>query len=57
MKEERLTSKEVRSKLKIRSCDLMHLREQGVIRADKEGNAYLYNLKDVEKFEKRNKPS
>jgi len=45
-----LSSKEVRVKLKIRSCDLMHLREHGILRADKNGNAYIYNSEDVESY-------
>ncbi len=48
-----IKSKEVKDLLKIRSCDLMHLRESGVLRAEKKGNAYLYNLNDVEELEKK----
>ena len=47
---QKLSSKEVKEKLKIRSCELMHLREKGVLSADKKGNAYLYSLKDVEAY-------
>lgn len=48
-----LTSKEVRSKLKIRACDLMHLRENGVLRAIKKGNAYLYDESDVVDYQNK----
>lgn len=43
-----LRSSEVRSVLRITTCDLAHLREEGTIRAEKRGNAYLYSAKDVE---------
>jgi hypothetical protein len=49
-KDERwLSSPEVRKALKISTCDLAHLREQGVFRATKRGNAYLYAAADVAK--------
>lgn len=43
-----LKSKEVQKMLKIRACDLMHLREAGKIRFEKKGNAFLYNKEDVD---------
>lgn len=43
-----LTSVEVRKALKISTCDLAHLREEGGIRAEKRGNAYYYATQDVE---------
>ena len=43
-----LTSAEVRKSLRISTCDLAHLREEGRIRAEKRGNAYYYVAKDVE---------
>ena len=46
--EEWLTSVDVRKVLKISTCDLAHLREDGNIRAEKRGNAYYYAGKDVE---------
>ena len=46
--EEWLTSAEVRKALKISTCDLAHLREDGAIRAEKRGNAYYYAAKEVE---------
>lgn len=39
-----LTSKETREKLKVSSCDLMHLRENGKLEYIKKGNAYLYKI-------------
>lgn len=47
-KQEWLSSAEVRKALKISTCDLAHLREEGAIRAEKRGNAYCYAAKDVE---------
>ena len=46
--EEWLNSAEVRKVLKISTCDLAHLREDGNIRAEKRGNAFYYAGKDVE---------
>jgi len=43
-----LKSKEVQKVLKVRACDLMHLREAGKIRFEKKGNAFLYNKEDVD---------
>lgn len=45
-----LKSKQVQKKLKVRACDIMHLREEGKIRFEKKGNAYLYFEEDVEKL-------
>lgn len=42
-----MTSVEVRRALKISTCDLAHLREDGAIRAERRGNAYYYAAKDV----------
>jgi len=39
-----LSSKEIRAKLKISGCKLMHLREKGEIEFKKVGNAYFYKL-------------
>jgi len=52
MKEQKkfLKSKEVQKALKIRACEVMHLREDGKIRYEKKGNAYLYNKEDVKKL-------
>lgn len=50
-----LRSKEVQNKLKVRTCDIMHLREAGKIRYEKKGNAYLYFEEDVEKLKKEEK--
>lgn len=43
-----LKSKEVQKALKVRACDIMHLREAGKIRYEKKGNAYLYLKEDVD---------
>ena len=37
-----LGSKEIKKKLKITSCELMHLREGGKLKFIKKGNAYFY---------------
>lgn len=50
----KLTSKEAKSMLKISDCKLMHLRESGVLRAEKEGRRFMYTSEDVEKYLKLN---
>jgi hypothetical protein len=42
-----LKSKEVMKTLKIRACDVMHLREEGKLKFTKHGNAFLYNAESV----------
>lgn len=37
-----LTSAEVRRRLKISTCELAHLRNNGQLKFKKQGNAYLY---------------
>ena len=44
-----LTSQEARKRLRIASCELMHLRDAGQLRFKKQGNAFLYASKDVER--------
>lgn len=44
-----LTSKTVMKELKIRACDLAHMRADGKFIFVKKGNAYLYNLPSVRK--------
>jgi len=44
-----LSSGETRKKLRISSCELMHLREAGKLRFKKEGNAFLYSSQDAER--------
>jgi len=47
-----LKSGDVRKELNIDSCDLMHLRVNGELSFKKEGNAFLYARKDVERVKK-----
>lgn len=42
-----LNSKEVMKALKIRACDVMHLREAGKLKYTKQGNAFLYETESV----------
>lgn len=42
-----LKSKEVMKTLKIRACDVMHLREAGKLNFTKQGNAFLYSAESV----------
>lgn len=44
------SSIEVMKKLKISSCELMHLREAGKFEFKKRGNAYLYEKKSVDNY-------
>ena len=39
-----LSSKEIRTHLKISGCELMHLRERDELEFKKVGNAYYYKL-------------
>ena len=45
-----LTSKETKLTLKVSDCKLMHLREEGILRAEKEGRKYMYLEEDVMKY-------
>jgi len=47
-----LKSKEVMRTLKIRACDVMHLREAGKLKFTKQGNAFLYSAESVLKQKK-----
>ena len=47
-----LKSKEVMKTLKIRACDVMHLREAGKLKFTKQGNAFLYTSESVLKHRK-----
>lgn len=40
--------------LKISDCKLMHLRQDGVLRAEKKGNAFLYHEDDIKEYLKIN---
>ena len=48
--EKYLSTKQVKNFLKVRDCDVMHLREAGKIAHVKEGNAYLYSRADAVKL-------
>ena len=43
------TSEAAKAKLRVRSCDLKHVREAGALRFQKKGNAFLYAKEDVER--------
>jgi hypothetical protein len=45
-----ITSTEAKRLLKLSDCKLMHVREQGIIRAVKKGRSFLYNVNDIEKY-------
>jgi len=45
-----ISSKETKKKLKISSCDLMHLRVEGKVNYTKNGNAYFYSIEDIGKL-------
>ncbi len=40
------TSKETMKILKVKSCELMHLREEKKLKYIKKGNAYFYDVKE-----------
>lgn len=53
-KEKHLTSKEAKTTLKVRDCELMHLRTAGKLKYIKKGNAYMYleeSVKDLQNKE------
>jgi hypothetical protein len=45
-----IRSAEARKMIKVGTCDLAHLRQDGKIRYTKEGNSYLYSLVDLKKL-------
>ena len=50
-----LNSKETKKKLKISSCDLMHMRVAGKLRYEKLGNAFWYDKSDIEQVKQKRK--
>ena len=50
-----LKSKEAQKELKIRACDIMHLRQNGRLRFERKGNAFLYYAEDIEDIKKNDK--
>ena len=42
-----LSSVEARKKLRISSCELMHVRVAGQLQFKKQGNAYIYAARDL----------
>jgi hypothetical protein len=46
-------SQEVRKELKISDCKLMHLREEGILRSVKKGNAFFYHEDDVNQYKEQ----
>ena len=44
------TSKEVKSALKIKDCDLAHIRNSGNLQFTKKGNSYLYLMESIDKY-------
>ncbi len=47
-----LSSVEVRRRLRISGCELMHLRESGALIAERHGRAFLYREDGVEMVKK-----
>ena len=45
-----LSSKEVKKQINIKGCDLMHMREAGILEFEKKGNAYFYKKESIEKI-------
>ena len=45
-------STETKKLLKVSDCKLMHLREEGILRAVKKGNAFLYHEDDIKEYRK-----
>jgi hypothetical protein len=51
-----LSSSQARKRLRVSSCELMHLREAGQLRFKKQGNAFLYAQDDVKHIEQESAP-
>lgn len=47
-----LKSKEIMKILKIRACDVMHMREAGKLNYTKKGNAFFYSVESILKNNK-----
>ena len=45
-----MTSSEVKMLLKISDCKLMHLREAGVLKAQKVGRSFLYSKDSIDQY-------
>jgi hypothetical protein len=46
------SSKEVKKILKIKDCDLAHIRNSGKLLFTKKGNAFMYSKESVDDFDK-----
>ena len=51
-----ITSTEAKQLLKLSDCKLMHIREQGIIRAIRKGRSFLYHIIDIEKYNALKQP-
>ncbi|WP_298754859.1 MerR family transcriptional regulator [uncultured Psychroserpens sp.] len=52
-KEKKLvSSKEAKKMANLKSCDLMHYRQQGKLDFEKRGNAFFYSEESVKKLKK-----
>ncbi len=45
-------SSQAKRELKVSDCKLMHLREKGVLRSIKKGNAFYYHEDDIKIYKK-----
>ena len=45
-----LSSKETQKNAAIKSCDLMHYRQQGKLEFEKRGNAFFYSEESINKI-------
>jgi hypothetical protein len=52
IKHDFFSSKEVKSALKIKDCDLAHIRNAGKLLFTKKGNAFMYSKESVDDFDK-----
>jgi hypothetical protein len=50
-----LTSKEAKKELKIKDCDLAHIRISGKLKYTKKGNAFLYLKDSIDEYKASNK--
>ncbi len=56
-KKDHYTSKEAKKVLKVSDCKLMHLREEGRIKAVKKGRSFLYDTEAIKKYKEKSSES
>lgn len=50
-----LTSQEAKKELKVKDCDLAHIRNTGKLKFIKKGNAFMYSKESIDEYKTKNK--